>query len=298
MSEFGEELKSRSGLVLPEGVEIDSTAYDIAATALVDIDNEFGMDSAYPREHHNAPHGIDHVVRDMVLINPVFELIPEQYQEHIRELGVVDGALHDRYQHLKKLGVNEIFSAAYGVNLINDHGSNRINTGQFKARSADGVISTTTFVRPDGSLVQPYLLEGDPDAHKFFMVAADVYAPIAMGGVYEMLKTSRNLTLEERKNPSPVDGYNFVASEVAFIKQELNPKRLMKVIAHFFPDSAEEVYSIYFDLYNHNIVAASEFAQAVDERPDKAEEIGEALFAEEFEEIGEIAGKEVKRPET
>jgi len=282
------EVDQRIAGIRTPGIEIDPAARQVAINALGDIDRDYGEGSENPRTHHNAPHGLDNMGGGFALIDPVFDLIPSAYQEDIYDLHVVDGAVHDRYQGLKVFGANEILSAAYGINLISEHPGSRINNERFIYRSAGGVIATTAFTKPDGTLVQPKLLEGENDPHKFFMAAADVYAPIARGGVYEMLRISRNLTLEYCKNPGPVDGYNFVAGEVLFLRNGLDPERIREVLGHFFPDTADDVYSVYEDLFNDNIVEASAFARAVDKMTDKAQDIGEAVLAGEFEAVGEI----------
>lgn len=295
MTNFEPAIEKVVGKISPAEVEIDPLIPAISGVVLSDIDSRYGRDSTKPLAHHNAFHGLERAERTVEVTNLLYEYIPEEYREGIYPVGILDGATHDWMQDFKIFGLNEELSGAFLGFMLKKADRPDLFDNSFMLRGFSGIRVTAAVTETDGNVHQPYLFEGEPDPNNFIQAFTDVDA-IALGGMLEMLRTSKNLVQELYKDPSPREFYDFLRREEPFLRKRLNRPRMMAVLGHFFPANVEEVYEKMYDAYNKNIVDAYEFAQEVGRRSDIADEIGEALRTGEYEVIGELIGKAVILP--
>lgn len=275
--DFEKEITKLAKTVEPEGYEISPEAQWVTIQGLQDIDRRYGAESDNPLEHHNAPHGLDVIRRNIRLTNIFFEFIPKKYRRHIYDLDSIGGGLHDHQRGVRD-GLNEKLSADFADELIVKTGHSPINTKRFKARERSGILATQVETSDSGEITQVNLRQGERDPFKLIMAYGDING-IAMEGGRRMVRDAVNLCLETHDNPTAEDIYQFMLFQAKFLKDRLNDEQVKADIAYYFPSQTEEVFQRAKKEFRHNIVSAYAMANLAHKTPHLKDSIGSVLNA-------------------
>lgn len=288
-----QEVDARIAGIEPPGIEVDPAARQIAIRAIEGINLRYGEHSENPLDFHNAPHSLDVMDRTIRLANLLYEFIPPKYKPNIYNLGVTVPATHD-FEQMLGPGVNEIASADYFQDEIEQTGDSPINNEWFIKRGRLGHFATEVAFAEDGKLIQVHQGKGEPDPFAFIVGFADING-IAMDGDKRMIRDATNLCFEiNGGNPGAEKLYEFLLTQAAFLKTRLNDHHMKPLIKYYFPDQPDEVYEAMHNAFHKNIISAYRLASLFRENPKLYSKVDQVMAGLDRVHAGAVVGKLLK----
>jgi hypothetical protein len=292
---FEQEIVSIAESVAPEDQEVQDTSIELAVSALEDIDRRYGPNSDGHLLYHNASHSLDVCRRTVRLLNLTYPYVQPKYRNHIYDLAILAGALHDYEQDLGPIK-NEKASAEYAQASAAQSSPLYQRDGMSKRLKA-GILATAVVRNDEGEIVQTNLQTGAHDPLKFAMGFADING-IAMEGDLRMFRDATRLCYELFEDPSIDDLYGFLVNQAGFLRERLNDGRVKSDIAYYFPDSIDEVYKHMEEAFHSNIISSYKFALLLRDRPELKASVGflvQNIDIVDRSILGELLAKELKK---